>query len=614
MTALNPGGDSMPSIYSMIRPLIASLYLTLVACGGGGGTNAPVTPDEPVSPSDSTAPLITLDGFETIEIVVNTSYFDPGATALDNQDGDISNSIVVTSSVNSAIPGNYSVSYNVSDAAGNSATEVVRDVTVVTPPASISQYGPVGFVKIESGENGFPNILDNGDRFSRDHDIAGDIDGDGVIDLVIGARSDDDGGTDTGAVYIMFMNDDGSVKDHQKISMLEGGFTDVLLEGNFFGYGVAGIGDYDGDSIPDIAVTASTAPNQALYIIHLNADGSVKSLVKNDGIPGQGLSAAGDLDGDGRIDLIAADPGAAGGGAIHILFLDSNSLVVPASTRVISSTQGGFGEGISAGDDFGGRESAVLGDIDGDGTLEVAVGAFQSDGGIGAIWILSLDTTTFNVVDKVKISSGESGFDEIIPGDENPNGTAGGQFGHAMTAVGDLNGDGVVDLFTGANQYEEGNAYILYLNADKTVKTFTRINGTEGGFNLGLDPEERFSRSIASIGDPTASGEMTINVGGGAGAGSAGTLFQLNFESCDFVFQGANTFWSGGSSLFTNWSHNDQLVTGPLSYEECTTKAFETDGNNITFSGVDGRCIVQDDTSTLSASVEGSTAYLRQCL
>ena len=588
------------------------LLASITACGGGGAGKS--TQGDTAPAVDTIAPILELSGYESIEVVVDTNYFDPGATASDNLDGDITAQIVVSSSVNTAIPGEYSVSYNVTDAASNGAAEVFRNVTVVTPQAVKSQYGPTGFVKIESGENGFPDILDNGDRFSRDHDIAGDVDGDGIADLVIGARSDDDGGTDTGAVYILFMNANGSVKDYQKISMLEGGFTDTLLEGNFFGYGVAGIGDYDGDTIPDIAVTASTPPNQALYIIHLNADGTVKSLVKNDGIPGQGLSAAGDLDGDSRIDLIAADPGAARGGAIHILFLDSNSMVIPASTVIISSTQGGFGEGISAGDDFGGRESAVLGDIDGDGTLEVAVGAFQSDGGIGAIWILSLDTTTFNVVDKVKISSGQSGFDEIIPGDENPNGTLGGQFGHAMTAIGDLNGDGVVDLFTGANQYEEGNAYILYLNADKTVKTYTRINGTEGGFNLGLDPEERFSRSIASAGDPTSSGEMTINVGGGAGAGSAGTLFQLKFESCDFVFQGANTFWSGGSSLFSNWSHENQLVTGPITFEECTVKAFETDANNLTFSGVDGRCIVQDETAVLSDSTEGSTAYVRQCL
>ena len=143
-----------------------------------------------------------------------------------------------------------------------------------------TQFGPDGFVKIEEGSGGFFADLDSGDRFSRDHDQAGDIDGDGVIDLVVGARSDDDSATDAGAAYILFMNANGTVKDNQKISALEGNFNETLLERNYFGYGVAGIGDYNNDDIPDIAVSAPNSTNIALYIIHLNRNGTVKSYVK----------------------------------------------------------------------------------------------------------------------------------------------------------------------------------------------------------------------------------------------------------------------------------------------------------------------------------------------
>ncbi|MFK8051999.1 MAG: immunoglobulin-like domain-containing protein [Woeseiaceae bacterium] len=601
---------------SMKAIVFGGLLLSVFACGGGGNdTSTP--PANTGGPTDSTPPVLVLNGGESLEIVVDTLYFDPGATASDDQDGDITDRITVSSQVNSAVPGEYTVAYNVSDAANNAATEITRIVTVFNPAAVKTQYGPTDFVVIESGVNGFDDVIDTGDRFSRDHDIAGDIDGDGIVDLVVGARSDDDGAVDAGAVYIVFMNADNTVKAQQKISNFEGGFTDVLVTGNFFGYGVAGIGDYDADGIPDIAATAPNPANRAVYIMHLNANGTVKSMTKNPGIPGTGLSAAGDLNGDGRIDLIVGEPSAANGGAIQILFFGPDSLVIPASTVVIGANAGGFGDGLVDGDEFGGRESAVLGDIDGDGTLEIAVGAFQSGGGEGAVWILSVDSVTLNVVSKVKIAPGESGFDETIPNDPNPNGTFGGQLGHALASVGDLNGDGVIDLFTGANQFEEGNAYIFYLNSDKTVKSYTRINGTEGGFGLTLAAEERFSRSIATAGDPTGSGQMTINVGGGAsgtgGSDASGTIYQLKFERCDFLFQGANTFWNGGATLFTNWDHNAQLVTGPLSFEACVTEAFSANGNNITFSGVDGRCIVQDDTAVLSDSAEGSTAYLRQC-
>lgn len=404
------------------------------------------------------------------------------------------------------------------------------DQEIITTPAL--PYQAEGFVKIENSSGGFFANLENGDRFSRDHDKIGDVNGDSIIDIVVGARSDDDGGVDAGAVYILFMNRDGTVQSNQKISMLEGGFTETLNAGNFFGYGVAGIGDYDSDGIPDIAVSSPVPPNNSLYIIHLNADGTVKDYIKNKNIIAQGLTAIGDINGDNRIDLVACNPGSDDGGtdrgAIDILFLNEASQIMHAKTVTISSTQGGFGVGIEDGDQFGGREVAMLGDIDNDGTKELAVGAFMSDGGKGAIWILSLNSTTFTVESKIKIAEGINGFTDKLVADINPNGTYGANFGHAMCASGDIDGDGITELITGANQQNEGWAYVLYLNSDKTVKSFTRINNTDGGFNLTLDSEERFSRSISFVGDLKGDGSIAINIGGGAGG--TGTLYTLFFR------------------------------------------------------------------------------------
>lgn len=419
----------------------------------------------------------------------------------------------------------------------NPDEETVPVDEVITVPVEevISErepfYQPEGFVKIENGSGGLMADLDAGDRFARDHDAVGDVNGDGVIDYVIGARSDDDGAVDAGAVYILFMNQDGSVLSNQKISMLEGGFDETLNAGNFFGYGVAGISDYDGDGIPDIASSAPTSPNNSLYIIHLNEDGTVKSYVKNDNIVAQGLSAIGDLNNDGRIDLVACNPSSDDGGrdrgAIDILFLNEGSQVMHTNTVTISSTRGNFGSGLEDGDEFGGREAAMLGDLDNDGNKELAVGAFQSDGGKGAIWILSLDATSFQVVSKVKITEGSNGFTETLDLEENPNGTFGAQFGHAMCAVGDIDGDGVPDMITGANQQNEGNGYILYLNADKTVRTFDKISATEGGFDLILGDDDRFARSISYVGDLKGDGSFAVNFGGGVGIGGTGSLYTL---------------------------------------------------------------------------------------
>ncbi|MDO6641694.1 FG-GAP-like repeat-containing protein [Shewanella sp. 5_MG-2023] len=506
------------------------------------------------------------------------------------------------------------------DSTGLPTDEIVNPPTSTPPQTTPTEpslgdfvaFGPSEVVRIAEGESGFLADLDSGDRFGRDHDNAGDINGDGIDDLVVGARSDDDGATDAGAVYILFMNQDGTVKANQKISMVQGLFSDSLDEGDFFGYGVAGIGDYNGDTIPDIAVSAPAASIPAVYILHLNRDGTVKSMVKNGGIVAQGLSAIGDINEDGKIDLVAAQPSSVDGGSIQLLFFDENAEVIDDDIVTIGSNKGGFGDGLTANDSFGGRESALLGDLDNNGTQELAVGAFESDSGMGAIWVLSLDSDTYEVVDKLKIAPGLAGFDETIPLDSNPNGTAGGHFGHALVAAGDLNGDGVADLITGANQYGAGVGYVLYLNPDKSVKSYSRINETEGGFDLSLASEERFSRSMSLVDTNREQGTITVNMGGGAGV--TGAIYALRFQACDFSIEAENTFWSEGNTLFSNWDHGSQTVTDALNFEQCSVKAFEYNGTNITAKVEDGRCIIKDASAVLSISDEGSQAYRRQCL
>ena len=91
--------------------------VSLVVGGTGGG--------------DTTAPIITLNGDAVVDLIQNDAFTDPGATANDDVDGDISGNIVVGGdTVDTFTVGTYVITYNVSDAAGNAATEVMRTVNV----------------------------------------------------------------------------------------------------------------------------------------------------------------------------------------------------------------------------------------------------------------------------------------------------------------------------------------------------------------------------------------------------------------------------------------------------------------------------------------------------
>ena len=77
-------------------------------------------------------------------------------------------------------------------------------------------------------ENFSLSDISSGDFFGHDIESIGDIDGDGISDIAVGATNDDDGGPSHGAVYILFLNSDGTVKDSQKISSTEGNFNEII--------------------------------------------------------------------------------------------------------------------------------------------------------------------------------------------------------------------------------------------------------------------------------------------------------------------------------------------------------------------------------------------------
>jgi len=329
------------------------------------------------------------------------------------------------------------------------------------------------FQKISDTEGDFGGRLDSRDFFGTSVASIGDLDGDGITDLAVGAFRDDAGGLDRGAVWILFMDTNGKVKSFQKISDNQGRFGGVLDDDDLFGQSVAGIGDLNGDGIKDLAVGAfrdGDGGNRrgAIWILFMDTDGKVKSFQKisdtegdfggvldNNDYFGTSLASIGDLDGDGITDLAVGafrdDDGGTNRGAVWILFMNTDGTV--KSEQRISDTQGDFG-GVLDDDDLFGISVAGIGDLDGDGVTDLAVGSQDDDGADsrGAVWILFMDTNG-KVKSFQKISDTEGDFDGVLDNDS----YFGDEFfGASVASIGDLDGDGVTDLVVGARGDDDG--------------------------------------------------------------------------------------------------------------------------------------------------------------
>ena len=133
-----------------------------------------------VTVPDTVPPVITVTGTNPQIITTGDAYVELGATAADDVDGDLTASIVTDSSaVNTAVAGNYTVTYNVMDAAGNAATQATRTVTVQDPPPP-DTTPPVITV---TGAN--PQIITTGNAYTElGATAADDVDGDLTASIV----------------------------------------------------------------------------------------------------------------------------------------------------------------------------------------------------------------------------------------------------------------------------------------------------------------------------------------------------------------------------------------------------------------------------------------------
>ena len=428
---------------------------------------------------------------------------------------------------------------NDDDGQGNAGAVWVLELTTL---------GAVTYTqKVSQTEGQFSALIDDWVRFGISLAPIGDLDDDGVIDMVAGDLDNDE--NYRGAVWVLFMNTDGTVKAHQKIGSNAGGFSGVLDPMDEFGHAATGVGDLDHDGVEDIAVGAPLGDDGgtdrgAVWILFLNGDGTVKgqqkiadsvggfeSTLTDSGLFGSALTGLGDIDGDERYELAVGAPydSEVGfrRGAMWILSLNSDGTV--DSAQKINDAHGGF-SGVLDNEDRFGYSIAGLGDIDGNGVGEVAVGAVSDDDGgtdRGAVWILYLRANR-TVRGQTKISSTQGDFAGAL-GD-------GDAFGHSVASNGDIDGDGIADLFVGAAYDDDGGpdrgaVWVLLMSPGGTVKAHGKISATEGNFPGPLSDGVLFGASIAPLGDLNNDGVADIALSaivdndGGAYAGAVWELF-----------------------------------------------------------------------------------------
>lgn len=307
----------------------------------------------------------------------------------------------------------------------------------------------------------------------------GDLDNNGVVDLAVGASQDDDGGTNVGAVWILFLDATGNVINSNKLSATTGASMLGLGADDRFGVAIENLGDINGDGVTDLLVGASQdddggSDRGAAYILNLSSTGSINSFHKIsstsayftgqlDNADNFGLSCAvlNDINGDGFKEVVVGasndDDGGVNAGAAYILYL--NAVGTPNGFSKISNAQG-FPIPINANDGFGvGLEG--LGDLNQDGIEDLLMGSYLKDDGgtnVGAFHICLLNPNG-TVLDIFKINNAS-----------HPDLTIGSAdlFASSLVNIGDLDNNGLIDFVASAHNGDDGGTnrgeiYVIFM-------------------------------------------------------------------------------------------------------------------------------------------------------
>jgi len=410
----------------------------------------------------------------------------------------------------------------------------------------MAQFPAVIQLSSLNGSNGFKlNGEGLSDQSGYSVASAGDVNGDGFADLIVGANSANPNGFASGASYVVFGQASGFAASLD-LSSLDGG-NGFKLSGaaafNYSGYSVASAGDVNGDGFADVIVgahfhdtngAAAGSLQGASYVVFGQASGfasnfNLSSLDGGNGfklsgeaqadLSGRSVASAGDVNGDGFADLIvganSADPNGNASGASYVVFGKASGF---ATNLELSSLDGSNGFQISgeALDDNSGRSVASAGDVNGDGFADVIVGAFEADSNgsnSGASYVVFGNASGFAANVNLSSLDGSNGFK--LSGV-----AAGDQSGRSVASAGDVNGDGFADVIVGAhhadpNGLSSGASYVVFGQAGGFAANLnlSSLDGSNGFRLSGGTASDYSGRSVASAGDVNGDGFADLIVG-----------------------------------------------------------------------------------------------------
>lgn len=378
------------------------------------------------------------------------------------------------------------------------------------PAGSRAELGRLGrlatshYAKLSNGDvppspenaNAISGTMFNGqgnfDSFGNSVSSAGDVNGDGYDDIIVGAYGYTSPNFNKGRAYIYF---GGPAMDNK---------ADVTLDGeaslHYFGFSVSAAGDVNGDGYDDVIVGAygnSLYAGQA-YIFYGGAamdniaDKTLLGEAANNYF-GQSVSTAGDVNGDGFSDVIVGAYGnTSSAGRAYIYYGGTN---MNTAADVTMSGQAAF-------DQFGVSVSTA-GDVNGDGYSDVIVGAFGNSSNAGRTYIYYGGAAMNNVADVTM--SGEA---------------ANQYFGVSTATAGDVNGDGYDDVIVGAYAYGAsavGRAYLYYGGTTMDNIVDVTMTGETSGLWFGV--------SVSTAGDLNGDGYSDVVVGAFGYANNSGRAY-----------------------------------------------------------------------------------------